>query len=59
MKGWVALAREYTQLATNPESITIDASYVRRKGLEELALFKSRNGEVAEIEHLALLLLNI
>ena len=53
MKGWVALAREYTQLATNPESITIDESYVRRKGLEELALYKSRNGEVTKIEHLA------
>ena len=52
-KGWVALAREYTQLATNPDSVTLDASYVGRRGLEEVALYKSRDGEVTKIEHLA------
>eukprot|EP00571_Detonula_confervacea_P005658 CAMPEP_0172323798 /NCGR_PEP_ID=MMETSP1058-20130122/49612_1 /TAXON_ID=83371 /ORGANISM="Detonula confervacea, Strain CCMP 353" /LENGTH=360 /DNA_ID=CAMNT_0013039895 /DNA_START=58 /DNA_END=1141 /DNA_ORIENTATION=- len=51
-KGWVALAREYTQLATNPDSVSLDASYVGRKGLEEVALYKSRDGEVTKIEHL-------
>ena len=55
MKGWVALSREYTQLATttNSEAVTLDSSYVGRVGLEELALYKSRNGEVTKIEHLA------
>jgi len=54
MKGWVALSREYTQLATtNSDAVTLDSSYVGRVGLEELALYKSRNGEVTKIEHLA------
>lgn len=55
MKGWVALSREYTQLATttNSDAVTLDSSYVGRIGLEELALYKSRNGEVTKIEHLA------
>lgn len=50
--GWTALAREYSQLATT-ESVSLDASYVGRKGLEELALYNSRGGEVTKIEHLA------
>ena len=56
MKGWVALSREYTQLATTTNSdtaVTLDSSYVGRVGLEELVLYKSRNGEVTKIEHLA------
>ena len=56
MKGWVALSREYTQLATTTNSdaaVALDSSYVGRVGLEELALYKSRNGEVTKIEHLA------
>lgn len=53
MQGWVALAREYSQLATNPDSVSLDASYVGRRGLEEMALYKSRDGEVTKIEHLA------
>ena len=55
MKGWVALSREYTQLATtnSDDAVTLDSSYVGRVGLEELALYKSRNGEVTKIEHLA------
>ena len=54
MKGWVALAREYSQLTTASEdSVVLDASLVGRKGLEEVALYKSRGGEVTKIEHLA------
>eukprot|EP00579_Thalassiosira_antarctica_P010247 CAMPEP_0201911164 /NCGR_PEP_ID=MMETSP0903-20130614/2222_1 /ASSEMBLY_ACC=CAM_ASM_000552 /TAXON_ID=420261 /ORGANISM="Thalassiosira antarctica, Strain CCMP982" /LENGTH=368 /DNA_ID=CAMNT_0048445855 /DNA_START=26 /DNA_END=1132 /DNA_ORIENTATION=+ len=53
MKGWVACAREYSQLATNPNSVSLDASLVGRKGLEEMALYQSRGGEVTKIEHLA------
>ena len=52
-RGWVALAREYSQLAINPNALALDASYVRTKGLEEVALYKSREGEVTDIEHLA------
>ncbi|KAL7445640.1 hypothetical protein ACHAXH_009553, partial [Discostella pseudostelligera] len=52
-RGWVALAREYSQLAINPDALALDASYVKRKGLEEVALYKSRDGEVTAIEHLA------
>jgi len=51
--GWVALAREYSQLATNAEAMSLDASYVGRRGLEEMALYTSRGGEVTKIEHLA------
>lgn len=52
-RGWVALAREYSHLAINPNALALDASYVRRRGLEEVALYKSREGEVTAIEHLA------
>jgi len=51
--GWVALAREYTHLATNPDALALDASYVGRRGLEEVALYNSRDGEVTSVEHLA------
>ena len=56
--GWIALAREYGQLAsatTNDEGILgDDLSYnVGRRGLEEMVLYKSRGGEVTKIEHLA------
>ena len=46
MRGWVALAREYAALAT----VSDDGD---RRGLEEVALYRSRDGEVASIEHLA------
>jgi len=52
-RGWVALAREYAQLAINPNALTLDASYVTRRGLEEVTLYKSRDGEITAIEHLA------
>jgi hypothetical protein len=39
--AWIALAWEYCQLASN------------RKGLEEVQLYRSRDGEVTTIEHLA------
>jgi hypothetical protein len=52
-RSWIALAREYAQLAINPNALALDASYVRTKGLEEVALYKSREGEVTAIEHLA------
>jgi len=50
-KGWLALAREYSRLAAT-DSVSLDASYVGRRGLEELALYMSRDGEVTKIEHL-------
>ena len=50
--GWIALAREYSQLATT-DAVSLDQSYVGMKGLEELALYKSRGGELTRIEHLA------
>ena len=62
MKGWVEVAREYSQLATSAtanndtdslDTTTLDASYVGRPGLEELTLYKSRDGTVTKIEHLA------
>ncbi|EJK61063.1 hypothetical protein THAOC_18503, partial [Thalassiosira oceanica] len=46
MRGWVALAREYAALATVPG----DGD---RRGLEEVALYRAKDGEVASIEHLA------
>ena len=52
-RGWVALAREYAQLAINPNALALDSSYVRRLGLEEVALYRSHEGEVTAIEHLA------
>ena len=52
-KGWMALAKEYTDLATTDAAITLDASYVGKVGLEEVALYKSRDGELVGIEHLA------
>jgi len=52
--GWTALAREYARLATNDDgAMGLDASYVGRRGLEEVALYRSREGEVTKIEHLA------
>jgi len=39
-------------LATT-DAVTLDASFVGRKGLEEMALYKSRDGEITKIEHLA------
>ncbi|KAL9184397.1 hypothetical protein ACHAXT_002483 [Thalassiosira profunda] len=51
-KGWVALAKEYTQLVSaDPDSV--DASSIGRRGLEEVALYKSRDADVTKIEHLA------
>ena len=43
MQGWIALAREYAALSTVGD----------RRGLEEVTLYRSRDGEVASIEHLA------
>mmetsp|Transcript_1208 Transcript_1208/g.2008 ORF Transcript_1208/g.2008 Transcript_1208/m.2008 type:complete len:339 (+) Transcript_1208:73-1089(+) len=47
-EGWKSLAWEYSNLATVP----VDASNAVT-GLEEVSLYKSRDGEVAKIEHLA------
>ncbi len=47
-EGWKALAWEYSNLATVPYTASNGV-----KGLEEVSLYKSRDGEVAKIEHLA------
>lgn len=47
--GWKSLAWEYSDFATVPYDDT--SRYV--KGLEEVSLYKSKDGEVATIEHLA------
>ena len=47
-EGWKALAWEYSNLATVPFSASNGVP-----GLEEVSLYKSRDGEVAKIEHLA------
>ena len=53
-RGWEALAREYTNLVgAGHESAGLDLSYVGRRGLEEVALYRSREAEVSRIEHLA------
>lgn len=46
--GWTSLAWEYSNLATVPNNSTSTVT-----GLEEVSLYKSRDGEVASIEHLA------
>ena len=47
-QGWKSLAWEYSNLATVPFSTCDGVS-----GLEEVSLYKSRDGQVAKIEHLA------
>jgi len=47
-EGWKSLAWEYSNLATVPFDASNGVS-----GLEEVSLYKSRDGEVASIEHLA------
>jgi hypothetical protein len=47
-EGWKSLAWEYSNLATVPFDATDGVA-----GLEEVSLYKSRDGEVAKIEHLA------
>lgn len=47
--GWTSLAWEYSNLATVPFNSTSTGV----TGLEEVSLYKSRDGEVASIEHLA------
>lgn len=47
--GWTSLAWEYSNLATVP----FNSSSTGVTGLEEVSLYKSRDGEVASIEHLA------
>ena len=49
-QGWKSLAWEYSNLATVPFSTSSDGGVL---GLEEVSLYKSRDGEVAKIEHLA------
>ena len=47
--GWTSLAWEYSNIATVP----FNSSSTGVTGLEEVSLYKSRDGEVASIEHLA------
>jgi len=47
-EGWKSLAWEYSNLATVPFDTSNGVT-----GLEEVSLYKSRDGEVASIEHLA------
>ncbi len=47
--GWISLAWEYSNLATVP----FNSSSTGVTGLEEVSLYKSRDGEVASIDHLA------
>ena len=50
-EAWMSLAWEYCRLASsNPPS---PHSVGHRRGLEEVILYQSRDGEVATIEHLA------